>query len=107
MDSIFSTLFGAMLGEKNRGEVVGRDEVGDYTVDTCYTLDAGWETAVWKGDGDIIIVGRYASKEDATEGHESWVAACALNPTEVWSVQNDRYEKFERVTEWLTEEEET
>lgn len=96
MDNIFSTLFGAMIGKANRGEVVGRDEVGDYTIDTCYTLDAGWETAVWKGDGDTIIVGRYASKEGAAKGHEDWVAVCELCPTQVWSIQYDRYEKFER-----------
>ena len=39
MDSFYSTLFGASLGITNRGEVVGRDTIGEYTVDTCYTLD--------------------------------------------------------------------
>lgn len=37
MDSIYSTLFGALFG--TRGEVVGKDTVGDYTIDTCYTID--------------------------------------------------------------------
>ena len=92
MDSIYSTLFGALFG--SRGEVVGRDTVGDYTIDTCYTIDQGWETAVWKGDGDIVIVGRYPDKETACEGHEDWCAACLSNPTSVWSVQTDSYEEL-------------
>lgn len=94
MDSIYSTLFGAMLGEANRQEVVGRDTVGEFTIDTCYTVDQGWETAVWKGDHDMIIVGRYATKEDAQEGHDDWCAACLANPTGAWSVQMDCYEEF-------------
>lgn len=92
MDSIYSTLFGALFG--SRGEVVGRDTVGDYTIDTCYTIDQGWETAVWRGDGDIVIVGRYPDKETAREGHEDWCAACLSNPTSVWSVQTDSYEEL-------------
>ena len=94
MDSIYSTLFGAMLGKANRQEVVGRDTVGEFTIDTCYTVDQGWETAVWKGNNDMIIVGRYATKEEAQEGHADWRAACAVNPTGAWSVQTDCYEEF-------------
>lgn len=94
MDSIYSMLFGFMLGETDRGEVIGRDIVGDYTIDTCYTIDQGWETAVWKGSNPMIIVGRYASKEDAQEGHENWREACKLNPSSAWSVQMECYENF-------------
>ena len=72
MDSIYSTLFGLMMGEDNRSEVIGRDVIGDYTIDTCYTIDQGWETAVWKGSNTMIIVGRYDYKEDDQEGHEKW-----------------------------------
>ena len=39
MDSLESLLFGIFMGETNRGEVVGRDEINDYTIDTCYTID--------------------------------------------------------------------
>lgn len=46
MDSIYSTLFGIMMGANGRGEEVGRDTVGEYTIDTCYTVDQGWETAI-------------------------------------------------------------
>ena len=94
MDSIYSTLFGAMMGFNNRGEVVGCDTVGDYTIDTCYTMDQGWETAVWKGNGKIIIVGRYATKEEDRKGHEDWCAVCATNPISAWSVQIDDYVNF-------------
>ena len=37
--------------------------VGRYTIDTCYTVDCGWETAVWKDNYDMIVVGRYATEE--------------------------------------------
>lgn len=94
MDSIYSTLFGIMLGENNRSEVIGHDTVNDYTIDTCYTIDQGWETAVWKGNNPMIIVDRYASKEDAQEGHENWCEACKLNPSSAWSVQMECYENF-------------
>ena len=94
MDSIYSTLFGFMLGDNNRSEVIGRDTVGDYTIDTCYTIDQGWETAVWKGNNPMIIVDRYASKEDAQKGHENWREICKLNPSSAWSVQMECYENF-------------
>lgn len=94
MDSIYSIMFGAMLGENNRGEVVSRDTINDYTIDTCYTIDQGWETAVWKGSNPMIIVDRYASKEDAQKGHENWCEACKLNPSSAWSVQMECYENF-------------
>ena len=94
MDNIYSLLFGAMMGENNRSEVVGRDTIGEYTIDTCYTIDQGWETAVWKGEHEMIIVGRYATKEAAQEGHESWCEVCRYAPTSAWSVQLDAYVDF-------------
>ena len=94
MDSIYSMMFGAILGENNRGEVVGKDTINDYTIDTSYTIDQGWETAVWKGSNPMIIVDRYASKEDAQKGHENWCEACKLNPSSAWSVQMECYENF-------------
>lgn len=94
MDSIYSAFFGFLMGENNRSEVVGRDTVGDYTIDTYYTLDQGWETAVWKDDHPMIIVGRYATQEDAQRGHEDWCEACKLNPSQAWSVQMDEIVNF-------------
>ncbi len=97
MDDVFSTMFGILAGLNGAGrqDAVGHDEVGDYTIDTCYTVDQGWETAVWKGEHDMIIVGRYASKEDAKRGHDDWCAVCAHNPVKAWSVQCDCYEYFD------------
>lgn len=94
MDSIYSTIFGALLGEKNRGEVVGRDIIGDYTVDTCYTVDQGWETGVWKGSHEVLIVGRYPSREAAKEGHEAWCEVCQLEPSQAWDVQMEEILSF-------------
>ena len=95
MDDIYSTLFGILMGDANRGEVVGRDEINDYTIDTCYTIDQGWETAVWYKDYLMIIVARYPDKEMATQGHNTWVETCTTNrPTHAFSVQTDRIESF-------------
>ena len=79
-------------GEELRGEVIGRDQVYDYTIDTCYTADCGWETAVWKDDNPMVIVARYETKEEAEEGHDDWCAVCLLQPDTVWSIQTERYE---------------
>lgn len=74
---------------------IGRDEVGEYIVDTCYTADQGYETAVWKTKKDnMIIVERYADREDAEKGHEKWKSFCSINPTRAWSVQFDDYIDF-------------
>lgn len=95
MDDIYSTLFGILMGEGNRGEVVGRDEVNNYTIDTCYTIDQGWETAVWYKEYPMIIVARYPDKEMAAQGHQNWVETCTTNqPTHAFSVQTDRIESF-------------
>ena len=94
MDNIYSTLFGALFADYNSCEKIGCDTVGEYIIDTCCTIDQGWETAVWKNNGDMIIVGRYPSKEHAKVGHIHWCAACALNPIKAWSVQTDSYKYF-------------
>lgn len=95
MDNIYSTLFGILMGEGNRGEIVGRDEINDYTIDTCYTIDQGWETAVWYENYNMIIVARYPDKETAQQGHDTWVDTCTTNrPTHAFSVQTDRIESF-------------
>lgn len=74
---------------------VGRDVVGDYTISTCYTSDCGYETAIWKGDGNIIVVQYYPDKEEAKEGHIKWCGLCKMNPTKVYNVQQDRWETFD------------
>ena len=94
MDSIFSTMFGILMGENNRGEVIGRDTVGDYTIDTCYTIDQGWETGIWKGNHNTLIVGRYPSREAAEEGHKAWCEVCQLEPSQAWDVQMEEIISF-------------
>ena len=95
MDDFYSTLFACLMGDNIRSEVVGRDEVNDYTIDTCYTLDQGWETAVWYKENRIVIVARYPDKETAIQGHREWVETCTTNrPTHAFSPQTDKYESF-------------
>ena len=96
MDSFESTLFGLLAGLDGitRGEVIGNTQVGEYTIDTCNTIDQGWETAICKGSGEWIVVARYPNKTEAEQGHADWAQVCSLNPTKAWSVQLDEYVEF-------------
>ena len=92
MDNFEQILFGILAGRLGyKNESCGKDKVGDYTVSTVNTIDAGWETAIWKGNGTIVVVARYITKEEAQKGHQDWVEVCKLNPTTAWSVQTDEY----------------
>lgn len=95
MDSLESILYGIMNNNYEAAEKVGRDEINNYTIDTCYTMDCGWETAVWYMDYPMIIVARYETKEQAQQGHNAWVETCTTNcPTHAYSVQTERLESF-------------
>jgi len=66
-------LCGICINDYETADKCGHDCVGDYTVDTCDTNDCGYETAIWKGNNNMVIVERYPSKQDATIGHYKWV----------------------------------
>ena len=78
-----------------RGEVVGRDTVGDYLVDTYYTADCGWETAICKNDY-WIVVQRYKTLEEAKTGHNIWRVMCLNEPDGFYSVQYKREMMFKK-----------
>lgn len=94
MDSLFDLLFGIMNNDYSKADKVGNDVIGDYTIDTCDTVDQGYETAMWKGDGDIIIVERYPNKMRAEIGHSKWCEFAKTNPKFVYSVQLDEFVNF-------------
>ena len=94
MDSLFDLLFGIMNNDYSKADKVGRDVIGDYTIDTCDTVDQGYETAMWKDDGDIISVERYPNKMRAEIGHSKWCEFAKTNPKFVYSVQLDEYVNF-------------
>ena len=94
MDSLFDLMFGIMNNDYSKADKAGHDIVGDYTIDTCDTMDQGYETAMWKGDGDIIIVERYPNKERAEAGHTKWCEFAKTNPEHVYSVQMDQHVNF-------------
>ena len=94
MDSLFDWMFGIMNNDYSKADKVGRDVIGDYTIDTCDTVDQGYETAMWKDDGDIIIVERYPNKMRAEIGHSKWCEFAKTNPKFVYSVQLDEYVNF-------------
>ena len=94
MDSLFDVMFGIMNNDYQKADKVGHDVIGDYTIDTCDTIDQGYETAMWKGDGDIIIVERYPNKMRAEVGHSKWCEFAKTNPKFVYSVQLDEFVNF-------------
>lgn len=94
MDSLLDLMFGIMNNDYSKADKVGHDVIGDYTIDTCDTVDQGYETAMWKDDGDIIIVERYPNKMRAEIGHSKWCEFAKTNPKFVYSVQLDEYVNF-------------
>lgn len=70
------------------------DIINHYTIDTCYTIDCGWETGISFDGNPWIIVANYADEEKAKAGHALWCAICHYNPTKAFSVQTKRYENF-------------
>ena len=94
MDSLFDLMFGIMNNDYSKADKVSNDVIGDYTIDTCDTVDQGYETAMWKGDGDIIIVERYPNKMRAEIGHSKWCEFAKTNPKFVYSVQLDEFVNF-------------
>ena len=94
MDSLFDLMFGIMNNDYSKTDKVGNDIIGDYTIDTCDTVDQGYETAMWKDDGDIIIVERYPNKMRAKVGHSKWCEFAKTNPKFVYSVQLDEFVNF-------------
>ena len=94
MDSLLDLMFGIMNNDYSKADKVGHDIIGDYTIDTCDTVDQGYETAMWKDDGDIIIVERYPNKMRAEIGHSKWCEFAKTNPKFVYSVQLDEFVNF-------------
>lgn len=94
MDSLFDLMFGIMNNDYSKADKVGNDIIGNYTIDTCDTVDQGYETAMWKDDGDIIIVERYPNKMRAEIGHSKWCEFAKTNPKFVYSVQLDEFVNF-------------
>lgn len=97
MDNPFLNLFATILDYNNyESRKVNRTNINAYTIDTVYTSDYGYETAIWKDDSDdMAIVERYADKDEAIEGHNKWVEFCKTNPSKVWNIQTDEDFEFD------------
>lgn len=68
--------------------------VDTYIVDSCYTFDEGYETAIMNNGNAWVIVERYPTYEEMKIGHEKWCNFCETEPTEVYSVQTDEMEEL-------------
>mgnify|MGYP006956376150 CR=1 FL=1 len=89
MDTLDDLMFGIMNNDYGKADKCGRDKVNGYTIDTCYTIDQGYETAMWKDLDEIVIVERYPDKARAETGHKKWCEFAKTNPKSVYSVQID------------------
>ena len=56
---------------------IDRTTVNGLVISTCNTSDEGYETAILDSVGTHPVE-RYASKEDAEEGHKKWVEKATL-----------------------------
>ena len=55
MDNLMDLIFGIVYNDHD-SDLIGRDQVDDYTIDTCLTADQSYKTAVWVADHNMIIV---------------------------------------------------
>ena len=90
---------GAIRGKATRKKLEANNEVlhhtiNDYTIDSCWTFDEGYETAIWYKDHEMIIVERYGNEEEMKKGHKKWCEFVKNNPKEVYSVQLDEICEF-------------
>lgn len=89
MDNLMDLMFGIAYNNHDT-DLIGCDQVDDYTIDTRLTTDQGYETAVWVADHNMVIVARYATREEAVLGHYEWIRRCKSHPRSVYSVQLER-----------------
>ncbi len=79
---VINTLKGSVDGRiKDLRKTALTTEVSGLVIDTCNTVDAGWETGVMrKPEGRWKIIEYYEGPEQAKIGHERWVKAFTANP---------------------------
>ena len=102
MDNVIENFWfngGAIRGKATRKNLednnkVLRHAINDYTIDSCWTFDEGYETAIWYKDHKMIIVERYNDEEEMKKGHKKWCEFVKNNPKEVYSVQLDEICEF-------------
>lgn len=75
-DQIAEQIFGSREFRKD----AVTDHVGNFTVDTVETPDAGWETGVSGADGTWYILDRYNNTNEAMSGHAKWAQYLKTNP---------------------------
>ena len=89
MDDLMNLLFGIAYNNHD-ADLIGRDQIDEYTIDTCLTADQGYETAVWVADHNMVIVALCTTREEALLGHYEWVNRCKSHPRSAYSVQFER-----------------
>jgi len=68
-------------------------KLGSFTVDTCNTVDKGWETGIEPQGKSWIIVESYEGESQAKEGHKKWVESLTKNPEQELKDINYTYEE--------------
>ena len=95
---MISSIFDIMGLYRKKQEInlkVFRTKIGNYTIDSCNTFDAGYETAIWFKDNPMIIVENYNTYEECKKGHKKWCKFCEFKPKSAFSVQLRKEINFE------------
>ena len=88
------TFKAAVLGEVEiKRKTALTTEIKGFTVDTCNTVDAGWETGIKPTDEIWVIVERYPDQKSAKTGHDKWVKSLTDNPEQELRDMNYSYEE--------------
>ena len=80
---------------EKQGKVI-KSKIGKYIIDSCWTWDCGYETAIWYKGCYMVIVERYDNEDDMKKGHDKWCEFCKTKPKEVYSVQTHKIESLMR-----------
>ena len=92
----FGTMLMSMFYNGKPEDKVNRTEFDEKIIDTCFTYDNGFETAVSHPqfyDGKWIIVEYYDDKESAAKGHNKWVEF----------IKEDKFDKIKCIDKYLVD----
>ena len=86
----------SLINRKTQEEL-GRvliDKINNYTIDSCFTSDCGYETAIKKQNSCWIIVEHYETFEDMKKGHKRYCESVKNNPSGYMDVNIGMYREF-------------
>lgn len=71
-------------------------KIDDYVIDSLYTFDNGFETAIKKGNSNWAVAESYKTREEMEKGHKKWCEICKNEaPTKLYDSYMEREVNFE------------